>query len=266
MIKTQEYELSAFITNLGKYNEGYLVGKFIRLPIPSEELKEALNDIGIDEYYEEYFFTDFDGTYPSAVYDSLNEYSSIKELNKIALALEKVCGTGEQEMFEAFLEHNGGDIFSAAANAIEGNGWKIPATDYVELAEYFIDLCGGIDKVPRSTIEYYFDYESFGRDISLEYYLGDDMPETAAEYWCNDENASYSDIAEAIINECGFDSVNNKGAYFDYNGFGKAIFDEGNYVFAEDGIIDCGDYDDGIGKDFEKELENELEEKGDEAR
>ena len=53
MIKTQEYELSAFITNLGKYNEGYLVGKFIRLPITSEELKEALNDIGIDEYYEE---------------------------------------------------------------------------------------------------------------------------------------------------------------------------------------------------------------------
>ena len=50
-----------YLTNLGKYNEGELVGKWIDLPISEEELEATLEEIGIDgEKYEETFITDYE--------------------------------------------------------------------------------------------------------------------------------------------------------------------------------------------------------------
>ena len=40
--------MEAYITNLGKYNEGELVGKWISLPISEEELEQVLQEIGIN--------------------------------------------------------------------------------------------------------------------------------------------------------------------------------------------------------------------------
>lgn len=34
--------ISGYITNLGKYNEGYLIGEWINFPITDEELDEVL--------------------------------------------------------------------------------------------------------------------------------------------------------------------------------------------------------------------------------
>ena len=36
--------LKTFITNLGLYNEGYLVGKWIDLPIDDDELEKVLKE------------------------------------------------------------------------------------------------------------------------------------------------------------------------------------------------------------------------------
>ena len=52
--------ISAFITNLGKYNEGELVGKWHGFPTTSEEIMQTFNEIGIDGVnYEEFFITDY---------------------------------------------------------------------------------------------------------------------------------------------------------------------------------------------------------------
>ena len=51
--------IEAFITNLGKYNEGALIGEWVSFPATPEEVKKALEKIGIgakDEFghvYEE---------------------------------------------------------------------------------------------------------------------------------------------------------------------------------------------------------------------
>ena len=51
----------AFITNLGKYNEGELVGEWVKFPTTSEELQKVFERIGIgskDDFgnpYEEWF-------------------------------------------------------------------------------------------------------------------------------------------------------------------------------------------------------------------
>ena len=46
--------MKIFVTNLGRYNEGYLVGKWVKLPVSEDKLNEVLKEIGINEYYEEY--------------------------------------------------------------------------------------------------------------------------------------------------------------------------------------------------------------------
>ena len=40
--------ISIYITNLGKYNEGYLMGEWVKLPVPADKLDEVLECIGID--------------------------------------------------------------------------------------------------------------------------------------------------------------------------------------------------------------------------
>ena len=63
----KDYPFAAFITNLGKYNEGELVGEWVKFPTTAEELKEVFKRIGIgqkDDFgnpYEEWFITDYDG-------------------------------------------------------------------------------------------------------------------------------------------------------------------------------------------------------------
>ena len=56
----------AFVTNLGKYNEGELVGEWVKFPTTQEEMQKVLERIGIgsvDDFgqpYEEIFITDYE--------------------------------------------------------------------------------------------------------------------------------------------------------------------------------------------------------------
>lgn len=70
---------SIYLTNLGKYNEGALVGQWLNVPCTDDEFKQALLNIGVDGVrYEEYFITDYE------YLQGISEYSNIEEVNKIA--------------------------------------------------------------------------------------------------------------------------------------------------------------------------------------
>ena len=77
----KDYPFAAFITNLGKYNEGELVGEWVKFPTTAEELKEVFKRIGIgqkDDFgqpYEEWFITDYD-CYVDGLYSKLGEYEN----------------------------------------------------------------------------------------------------------------------------------------------------------------------------------------------
>lgn len=68
------------LTNLGQYNEGRLNYVWLNVPCTDDELKKALKDIEVANgtEYEEYFITDWE------YIEGIGEYSSIKEVNKIA--------------------------------------------------------------------------------------------------------------------------------------------------------------------------------------
>ena len=57
---TRDCAFEAFITNLGKYNEGFLVGEWVKFPVTNEEMQAVFRRIGIGHRYEEWFITDYD--------------------------------------------------------------------------------------------------------------------------------------------------------------------------------------------------------------
>ncbi|WP_422404511.1 antirestriction protein ArdA [Mammaliicoccus sp. JADD-157] len=76
----ENYQAAIYLTNLGKYNEGALVGQWLNVPCTNEEFKQALLNIGVDGVeYEEYFITDYE------YLKGISEYSNIEEVNEIAV-------------------------------------------------------------------------------------------------------------------------------------------------------------------------------------
>ena len=57
-------DMTVYIANLGKYNEGELVGDWFTFPIDEEKVKER---IGLNELYEEYAIHDTEN-FPVDVY------------------------------------------------------------------------------------------------------------------------------------------------------------------------------------------------------
>lgn len=51
---TRDCAFEAFVTNLGKYNEGFLVGEWVKFPVTNEEMQAVFRRIGIGRRYEEF--------------------------------------------------------------------------------------------------------------------------------------------------------------------------------------------------------------------
>ena len=98
----------AFITNLGKYNEGELVGEWVKFPTTSEEIQNVFKIIGIgstDEFgqpYEEWFISDY-SIYISGIHYVLKEFESLNELNYLANIIEDMDDF-EFEKFQIIIE------------------------------------------------------------------------------------------------------------------------------------------------------------------
>ena len=157
--------LKGYITNLGKYNEGYLIGEWITFPVSEEDLKEVLERIGINDQYEEYFFTDWENDYD--INFDFGEYESIDHINKVIEAVENL-DFSELELLKAVCECEG----SYAIDHIEEfNPDKYIWYEGMTLDEVAYDIVEGsyATKENKFLLDY-FDYEAFARDLSFEGY------------------------------------------------------------------------------------------------
>ena len=155
----------AYITNLGKYNEGELVGETLEFPTSPQEVQALLKHIGVDGIrYEEFFITSFDGDV-LGLYDYLGEYENLDELNHLACLLSEL-DQGELEKFEAVL-HTGSHTSSVAD--------IINLTQNLDCFEFYPEIENEEDlgrywaedlPIPEE-LKDYFDYEAYGRDISI---------------------------------------------------------------------------------------------------
>ena len=116
--------LNVWIGNLGKYNEGELVGEWLELPVSKKELDTFLREkVGLQltqeevdkslaetgVCYEEYMINDYETDLPIKI----SEYTNLTMLNLLALASEKV---NNMEAIEAYIDSQSTDDIEEIIN------------------------------------------------------------------------------------------------------------------------------------------------------
>lgn len=145
--------LKGFITNLGKYNEGELVGEWVTFPIDEDELEKVFERIGINEEYEEYFFTDWDCPFDTG----LGEYESIESVNELAEDLDRE----NEDLVEAIIEATGYSLRVALDHVARAIFYKGKTLE--DLAYEFVEELN----LPQIALDY-FDYEAYARDLKFD--------------------------------------------------------------------------------------------------
>ena len=149
-----------YLTNLGKYNEGELVGKWVDLPT-TNGFEEHLEEIGINEEYEEWFITDYETDITGL---KVGEYDSIEDLNELAETLEDL-DEYEREIVEAMISE-GYDLEEALEKKDDCMIYH-DCNDMTDVAEQYAEETGLLDSIPEN-LRYYFDFEAYGRDMGIE--------------------------------------------------------------------------------------------------
>ena len=191
----------AYITNLGKYNEGELVGEWVQFPTTSEDLKEVFERIGIgsgDGYgntYEEWFITDYD-CYVTGLKGNLHfgEYESLDELNYLASKLDELDDHDYNHLQAAMQVSDYTGSIKDVINLIDNlDKYEIyPGVESnADLGRYYIEELGMME-VPDYLADY-IDYEAYGRDVAInemgqftDYGYVRDTQESFTEYYDGD--------------------------------------------------------------------------------
>lgn len=160
--------IKIFLTNLGKYNEGHLIGKWVELPVDS--FTPILKEIGINEQYEEYFISDYETDIKGL---KIEEYEDLKKLNKFAEECEdfdewdlaKLGAMLKAGNYNKYDE----DFFDMVQDCVIFNNchtMEDVAYEVVEALGFFEEL--EKDSWAREVMERYFNYEAYGRDLEIE--------------------------------------------------------------------------------------------------
>lgn len=174
-------EIKIYVANLGKYNEGSLVGKWLDLPADQEEISQMFVDIGLGRYdedgeyvhgvverdergyeshYEEWAIHDYEAPF------QISEYDSIEKVSELAERLETL-NEKDEEVIEAIIGNfcsigEGLDILESGEYTIYSN-----CNDMSDVAYALVEETGMLSEVPEN-LQGYFDYEAFGRDLAIE--------------------------------------------------------------------------------------------------
>ena len=158
--------IAIYLTNLGRYNEGCLMGEWVKLPVNTDKLQEVLDRIGINEQYEEYFISDYETLFANL---HINEYSSLDDLNELAKRIEELTDY-DYDKLGAVLECESCMTIAEILEIIDELDSFDLLTDVDSdeaLGEYYAEACSIFHGIPDS-ISRYFDFEAYGRDIRLE--------------------------------------------------------------------------------------------------
>lgn len=151
-----------YITNLGLYNEGNIVGDWFALGQPIDKLKQFLKKVvKINEQYEEYFISDVESD--NLQYE-VNPYCNLFELNHLISCFNDLSES-EQMTVNALLQSGTINTLGDAMDNVDSYQ-LIPEikTEY-DLGYYFLAECDFLN-IPDYMINY-IDFESYGRDILL---------------------------------------------------------------------------------------------------
>ena len=171
--------LNVWIGNLGKYNEGELVGEWLKLPVSKQELDtflrekvglqltqaevdKALEEDGV--CYEEYMINDYETDLPIEV----SEYENLDNLNLLATIAENV---NDMDAINAYVDSQGEMTLEELANLMEqeddiayfrfSNDSSSMSSDE-KMGYEMADATGLLSTLQKLQIEEFFDFEGYG--------------------------------------------------------------------------------------------------------
>ncbi len=157
----------AQVTNLGKYNEGVVAGEPLTFPTSPQAVQALLKEIGVDGIrYEEIFIACYDfGVGLPELQGCLGEYESLDELNHLACLLSELS-PDDRTKFAAAL-----NIGTHTADLVD----VINLAENLDCFEFYPDIENEEDLGRHFTedltipaeLKDYFDYEAYGRDVSI---------------------------------------------------------------------------------------------------
>ena len=246
--------IRVYIANLGKYNEGELVGGWLDLPQPQVKIDEFLQDtVGLtlnseeayqkglhgERVYEEYAIHDYEFPQNMNGFTPNNgEYVPLRTLNALACLLELVDDDSLAviEMYQDQIE-NLDPIEQASMLAHFASGeypdgvWFFDTEGFKNDEEAFGYCCvhelnPGLSKVLNDqSISDYFDYERYGEGQSQDGYLCDGIfidGQSNLHEWADD--LDISEIQEVLAEEYGedyFQSFGDKKLWSEREALGK---------------------------------------------
>lgn len=185
--------LNLYIANLGKYNEGELVGDWISLPCMKSEWEWLMLAIklghltkdgeychGFEEglsFYEKFAVHDIECDIES-LKDLISEYVDIQSLNFLAAAL-KNCNNQEVVLEWAFsqgVEDDWDKVINIAMKEDEipyypydlsAIGLYKHMSEEEKLGYTMAEIDGTLKHLEERKIESYFDFEAYGRDAAI---------------------------------------------------------------------------------------------------
>ena len=171
--------LNVWIGNLGKYNEGELVGEWLKLPVSKQELETFLRekvglqltqaevDKALEEEgvcYEEYMINDYETDLPIKIY----EYENLDNLNLLATIAENV---NDMDAVNAYVDSQGEMTVEELANLMEqeddiayfrfSNDSSFMSAEE-KMGYEMADATGLLSTLQKLQIEEFFDFEGYG--------------------------------------------------------------------------------------------------------
>lgn len=227
----------AYIANLGKYNEGELVGGWIDLPTTDEEIETFLKDVvKLNDEYEEYALHDWESEY----LEYPGEYVDIYELNERCDNIEEL-DEYDMQVFRAAQE-----VFDVDIEDFDADDYRLYEGCYTDedLAYEIIDGIGSIEDAV-SNPENYIDEDAIRRDIEYdeEYSFRSEYEDEYGEDYDEDDfQRAFESHIDALMDEIMSSPPEflgeNVSSYFDYESFGRDLSFELDGGFCKDGFIE----------------------------
>ena len=171
--------LNVWVGNLGKYNEGELVGEWLKLPVSKQELDTFLREkVGLQltqaevdkaleeegDCYEEYMINDYETDLPIKI----SEYENLDNLNLLATIAENV---NDMDAINAYVDSQGEMTLEELANLMEqeddiayfrfsNDSSSMSAEE--KMGYEMADATGLLSTLQKLQIEEFFDFEGYG--------------------------------------------------------------------------------------------------------
>ena len=160
---TKNLEVRIYCGTYAKYNNGSIAGQWIdATDLDKEEFYNLCRELHSDEIDPEYMFQDTD-TDNEVLRNMIGECGIDADFWDLKEALKYF----DEQKLEAF------DIYTNNTKDTDINNFEDSFFCYLDeynineaFGNYMMDITGDINEIPKH-LQYYFDYEAFGRDLLI---------------------------------------------------------------------------------------------------